>query len=214
MGHVFFLLTFRFWSFYGSLSDVGWTVAVPLRSILLKFRDCGKSIRFYSIFRAVNAFLKPMLQRDFVSLLPKKVSIKSSSALLFNVICSVAAGSLETIFWVKILKILWCGSGIRDGKNWDPGRKTFGYGINIPDSQHCLFVFKKVGIPTNIFPISCRVWTTWLKTFCPFLTRGHCAQQSKSARNGTGSSQKVNYNQCCSKQSFGSRSGLDPVSFR
>jgi hypothetical protein len=29
--------------------------------------------------------------------------------------------------------------GIRDGKNWDPGWKTFGSGIreNIPDPQHC-----------------------------------------------------------------------------
>jgi hypothetical protein len=26
------------------------------------------------------------------------------------------------------------GSGIRDGKNWDPGS-----GINIPDAQHCFF---------------------------------------------------------------------------
>jgi hypothetical protein len=50
---------------------------------------------------------------------------------------------LETIFWVKIHKFFdgdaaWGsknlfdpGSGIRDGKNWDPGS-----GINIPDPQH------------------------------------------------------------------------------
>ncbi len=31
--------------------------------------------------------------------------------------------SLQTIFWVKILKILCCGSRIRDGKNSDPGWK-------------------------------------------------------------------------------------------
>jgi hypothetical protein len=51
--------------------------------------------------------------------------------------------SLETI-WVKILKFFGAdadpgsgnlfdpGSGIRDGKNTDPGS-----GINIPDPQHC-----------------------------------------------------------------------------
>jgi hypothetical protein len=46
--------------------------------------------------------------------------------------------SLETIFWVKILKFFDAdpGSGmekirIRDGKNSDPGT-----GINIPDPQH------------------------------------------------------------------------------
>jgi hypothetical protein len=41
--------------------------------------------------------------------------------------------SLETIFGVKILKILRCGSGIRDGINSDPGS-----GKKIPDPQHCL----------------------------------------------------------------------------
>jgi hypothetical protein len=49
--------------------------------------------------------------------------------------------SLETIFWVKILKIFDSdpASGsemekirIRDGRNSDPGS-----GINIPDPQHC-----------------------------------------------------------------------------
>jgi hypothetical protein len=35
--------------------------------------------------------------------------------------------SLETIFWVKIpYLILWCGFGIRNGKNSDPGQKIFG----------------------------------------------------------------------------------------
>jgi hypothetical protein len=37
--------------------------------------------------------------------------------------------SLETFFWVKILKILLCGSGIQDGKYVDPGWKKFGSGI-------------------------------------------------------------------------------------
>jgi hypothetical protein len=48
--------------------------------------------------------------------------------------------SLETIFWVKILKFFDAdpGSGmdkirIRDGKNSDPP----GSGINVPDPQHC-----------------------------------------------------------------------------
>jgi hypothetical protein len=63
--------------------------------------------------------------------------------------------SLETIFWVKILKFFdvyiqdlgWIkfGSGIekiliQDRKNTDPGWKYFGSGIRkkiIPDSQHC-----------------------------------------------------------------------------
>jgi hypothetical protein len=35
--------------------------------------------------------------------------------------------SLETTFWVKILKFF----------DADPGWKKFGSGINIPDSQHC-----------------------------------------------------------------------------
>jgi hypothetical protein len=51
--------------------------------------------------------------------------------------------SLETIFWVKILKLFDANPGwkkfrsgmekfrIRDGKNSDPGS-----GINIPDPQH------------------------------------------------------------------------------
>jgi hypothetical protein len=48
--------------------------------------------------------------------------------------------SLETIFWVKILKFfdadsVWkkFGSGIQGGKNSDPGS-----GLNIPDPQHWL----------------------------------------------------------------------------
>jgi hypothetical protein len=65
--------------------------------------------------------------------------------------------SLETIFWVKILKFLDAdpGSGLPDGKNSDPGSgmekfgsgmekfgskmEKFGSGIrkNIPDPQHC-----------------------------------------------------------------------------
>jgi hypothetical protein len=47
--------------------------------------------------------------------------------------------SLETIFLVKILKLFDAdpGSGIQDGKISDPGWKTFGSGINIPDPQHC-----------------------------------------------------------------------------
>jgi hypothetical protein len=35
--------------------------------------------------------------------------------------------SLETIFWVKILKFF----------DADPGWKKLGSGINIPDPQHC-----------------------------------------------------------------------------
>ncbi len=42
---------------------------------------------------------------------------------------------LETIFLGKNTLNLW--SRIRDGKNSDPGWKTFGSGINIPDTQHC-----------------------------------------------------------------------------
>jgi hypothetical protein len=37
--------------------------------------------------------------------------------------------SVETIFWVKILKLLM---RTRDRKNSDPGS-----GLNIPDPQHC-----------------------------------------------------------------------------
>jgi hypothetical protein len=42
--------------------------------------------------------------------------------------------SLETIFWVKLLKSLM---RIRDGKNSDPGWNKFGSGLNIPDPQYC-----------------------------------------------------------------------------
>jgi hypothetical protein len=55
-------------------------------------------------------------------------------------------GSLETIFWVKILKFFAedPGSGmvkirIRDGKKSDPGSR-----INIPDLQHWLKHFNSV----------------------------------------------------------------------
>jgi hypothetical protein len=47
---------------------------------------------------------------------------------------------LRDNFWVKILKFFDAdpGSGIRDGKNSDPGSAT-----NIPDPQHCYpnFIF-------------------------------------------------------------------------
>jgi hypothetical protein len=47
--------------------------------------------------------------------------------------------SLETIFWVKILKFFLCGSGmekiqIRDWKKSDPGSEIR---KNFPDPQHC-----------------------------------------------------------------------------
>jgi hypothetical protein len=47
--------------------------------------------------------------------------------------------SLETISWVKILKLFEADPGSGMGKNWiqDPGWTTFGSGINIPDLQHC-----------------------------------------------------------------------------
>jgi hypothetical protein len=48
---------------------------------------------------------------------------------------------LETIFCVKKLKFFDADPGSRMEKIrfWDPGRKKFGTGINIPDSQHWLF---------------------------------------------------------------------------
>jgi hypothetical protein len=61
--------------------------------------------------------------------------------------------SLETIFWVKILKFKFFdadpGSGFKKIQIWDPRQKTFGSwiregknsdpgsGINISDCQHC-----------------------------------------------------------------------------
>ena len=41
----------------------------------------------------VNAFLKPMLQRDFISLLPKKVKTVTNLELMLIQLLSVAAGS-------------------------------------------------------------------------------------------------------------------------
>ncbi len=55
--------------------------------------------------------------------------------------------SLETVFWVKILKILYCGSGIRDGKNSDLGWKN-----GIQDPQHCAQNRSPYGIP-----VICRI---------------------------------------------------------
>jgi len=50
--------------------------------------------------------------------------------------------SLETIFWVKILKFFFDadpGSGMKKILSRDPGWKNSDpvSGINIPDSQHC-----------------------------------------------------------------------------
>ncbi len=44
--------------------------------------------------------------------------------------------SLETIFWVKILKFFDADSEFGVEKNSDP--EKFGSGINIPDPQHWL----------------------------------------------------------------------------
>jgi hypothetical protein len=47
--------------------------------------------------------------------------------------------SLQTIFWVKILKFFDADPGSGMEKIWirDPGWKKFGSGINIPEPQHC-----------------------------------------------------------------------------
>jgi hypothetical protein len=44
--------------------------------------------------------------------------------------------SLETIFWVKILKFF----------DADPGWKKFGSGRDIPDPQHCKIIFSTVSM--------------------------------------------------------------------
>jgi hypothetical protein len=44
---------------------------------------------------------------------------------------------LETIFWVKILKLFDVGPGSGFGKNSDPGWKNVASDINILDPQHC-----------------------------------------------------------------------------
>jgi hypothetical protein len=41
--------------------------------------------------------------------------------------------SLETVFWVTILKFFDADPGSKMGKNSD-----LGFGIHIPDPQHCL----------------------------------------------------------------------------
>jgi hypothetical protein len=63
---------------------------------------------------------------------------------------------LETIFWVKILKLFdaYPGSGIRDGKNSDPGWKKVGSGINIPDPQHWYFCYFRLPL---LQPVHCTV---------------------------------------------------------
>jgi hypothetical protein len=44
--------------------------------------------------------------------------------------------SLETIYWVKILKFIVADPGWK--KFEESGMEKFGSGINIPDPQHCL----------------------------------------------------------------------------
>ncbi len=46
--------------------------------------------------------------------------------------------SLETIFFVKILAFFDADPG---WTNSDPGWKKFGSGINIPDLQHCIYLY-------------------------------------------------------------------------
>jgi hypothetical protein len=46
--------------------------------------------------------------------------------------------SLETIFWVKILKFFYADLDPGIFLSLDPGRKNFGFGTNIPDPQHCV----------------------------------------------------------------------------
>jgi hypothetical protein len=47
--------------------------------------------------------------------------------------------SLETIFWVKILKLF----------DADQGWKKFGSGINIPDPEHCIYAYISQGLPAK-----------------------------------------------------------------
>jgi hypothetical protein len=52
--------------------------------------------------------------------------------------------SLETIFWVKILKFFDADpTGMEKVRSRE--RKKFGSGINILDLQHCYYVFKTMG---------------------------------------------------------------------
>ncbi len=55
-------------------------------------------------------------------------------------------------FGVKILKILWCGSGVRDGESSDPGWKKFGSEIRDkhPGSATLLKGFTSKKLPNNI----------------------------------------------------------------
>ncbi len=50
--------------------------------------------------------------------------------------------SVETIFWVKVLKFFDAdpGSRMETVRIRDPGWKKVGSGINIPDPQHCWIV--------------------------------------------------------------------------
>jgi hypothetical protein len=45
--------------------------------------------------------------------------------------------SVETIFFVKILKFFDADAVPGSGNLFDPGWKNFGSVINIPDPQHC-----------------------------------------------------------------------------
>jgi hypothetical protein len=70
---------------------------------------------------------------------------KSRSGSRMNTLDHVSE-SLETIFWVKILKIgtvLKFFAAVADLEIFlalDPGWKRFGSGINIPDPHHCFLL--------------------------------------------------------------------------
>jgi hypothetical protein len=65
--------------------------------------------------------------------------------------------SVETIFWVKILKKFFdvdADLDLGSGNIFDPGSgmEKFGSGLNIPDPQHCQFLSQNtVSIVQEIF---------------------------------------------------------------
>ncbi len=82
--------------------------------------------------------------------------------------------SLETIFWVKSTKILWCGSGIRNF--FDPVSRIGMEKIRIHFSSYLSLLGSLIYLPSSRYPI------TPLSTFQPSCCLWHVSVFFRSSR--------------------------------